>query len=106
MRNKTHANFASINYDHLRPPHCCLDIKPTKKECLEKTADTIIPFKRQVFYCVGLQPEEEEFLENIDKVIRFDDPKPPKWWTRNDSLRFMYEFDWDLNLICEVKIPL
>lgn len=68
----------------------------------EKTLDPSKPYKRHIFYTVEPEPEEKALIEEIEKVIYFADPKPPEWWTDGDTLRFAYEFDWDLNLICEV----
>ena len=63
-------NYASVNYDHLRPPHKCLNIKPSSKtgltesyrlehEIIEKSDNPIIPYKRHIFYTVDLQKEEQ-----------------------------------------------
>jgi hypothetical protein len=52
---------------------------------------------------VEYQKEEEIFIEEVEKVIRFDDPKPPEWWADGDTLRFIYEYDWNHNLVCEVR---
>jgi len=65
-----------------------------------------VPYKRHVFYTVDRQKEEDQFLEELDKVIRFDEPMPPDWWVEGDSLRFVYEFDWDFTLVCEVLFVL
>ena len=51
---------------------------------------------------MDLQKEEKSFLEELDKVIRFDEPLPPEWWVDGDSLRFVYEFEWDFTVVCEV----
>ena len=102
FNQKDHLNTASVNYDHLRPPLSSLDIKPTNKEILEETNDPQNPYFRHIFFAVDLLQEEEEFIEEIEKVIRFDGPQPPDWWKEGDYLRFMYQFDWDLNLVCEV----
>lgn len=66
------------------------------------TTNPSIPYRRHIFYTVEYQNEEETFIEEVDKVIRFDDPKPPEWWLEGDTLRFVYEWDWDHNVVCEV----
>lgn len=102
-RKHKFGNYASINYNHLRPPISCLDIKPKGKEVLEKTLNPVIPYKRHIFYAVEFESEEKTIINDVTKVIEFSPPIPPKWWDKSDTLRFIYEFDWDLNLICEVN---
>ena len=62
-------------------------------EIIESSDDPAFPFRRHIFYTVDLQKEETIFLEELDKVLRFDEPLPPAWWVDADSLRFVYEFD-------------
>jgi hypothetical protein len=52
---------------------------------------------------VEYQSEETAFIEEVEKVVCFDDPKPPEWWMDGDTLRFVYEYDWDHNLVCDVS---
>lgn len=97
-------NYTSINYNHLRPPHSSLDIKPKGKDVLENTNNPERPYKRNIFYTVEFESEENSMIEEIENSLYESDPKPPDWWTGGDTLRFIYEFDWDLELAEKVKI--
>jgi len=94
----------TINYNHLRPPLECLHVKHKKPDIVKPTENQAIPFERKIFYGVIYEDKELDLLDQVEKVINFDEPKAPKWWHDGDTLRFIYEFDWDMNLICEVKI--
>lgn len=73
-----------------------------ENEIIEKNDNPTIPFKRHIFYTVDIQKEEAQIVEEIEKVIGFDEPAPPEWWLRADTLRFVYEFEWDFNIVCDV----
>lgn len=108
-----------INYEHLRPPLKVLNKEYRGKsfpsiqkrpnyykldeQIIEKTGNPAIPFNRKIFYLTEMDPLESDMVNQIHKVVTFDDPKPPKWWKPEDTLRYIYEFDWDTNLICDVR---
>lgn len=92
----------TINYNHLRPPVECLNVKHKKTEILKPTQNQAIPFYRTIFYGVVYDDIELDFIDQVDKVVNFEEPKAPSWWHDGDTLRFIYQFDWDMNLICEV----
>ena len=96
-------NGPMVNYNHLRPPLQCLNLTFEDSEIVHPSNNPAIPFKRNIFYSVPYDSKEKEIIENVHKFVNFDGPKPPKWWRYGDYLRFIYEFDWDVNLICDVS---
>ena len=52
---------------------------------------------RYVFYTVRFEDRETQLLEELDKVIRSINPPLPSWWVDGDTLRYLYEYDWDFN---------
>ena len=95
-----------INFEHLRPPIESLNIVHHENEILtDDPRNKNIPFKRNIFYCCGYTDEESEILEDIDKSLEIHAPEIPAWWKCEDTLRFVHEFQWDFNLIIEVKSP-
>lgn len=72
-------------------------------EIMEKTNNPAIPFNRKIFYLTPLDPLEQDMVDQVHKVVTFEEPRPPEWWTDADTLRYIYEFDWETNIICDVN---
>lgn len=95
-----------IDYDHLRPPLSSLYIKHSEFSIVKaQKGNPLVPYKRSVFYLTDLEPRERSAIQEVMKIIDFDEPRPPSWWRKRDTLRFVYEFGWDTNVICEVNNP-
>ena len=42
-------------------------------------------------------------LEEVTESIEYYNPGPPSCWKDSDTLRYIYEYDWNYNLVCEVN---
>ena len=92
-----------IDYEHLRPPLECLEYIPKAKEILEmNTSGQAVPYTRHIFYACKLKNEEQDMVDEVTESINYYNPGPPSCWKDGDTLRYIYEYNWDYNLVCEV----
>lgn len=85
-------------YTKLRPPVDCLSWEPSGDEIFVKTGDSQKPVFRKVFFVKNATVEEETALKTITDKLSAKNVDPPKWWKTGDSLRFLHDADWDLEL--------
>ena len=88
--------FQRIDYSYLGPDTSVLKRYPKDEEIFEFFASG--NFQRKIFYNVGWNKYEQEavkdFHDAISLTIQYEH-KAPKWWSEEESLRFLHISGFD-----------